>query len=72
MKLLKNRNAYCCIYHVELNELKLAFNLLRINNSFLMMFNFVTIIMEMYVAMIDSNAKYHVWCIRVSFNCGKL
>ncbi len=71
MKPLKDRNAYCCIYHVELNELKFAFNLLRTNNSIHMMFNFVTIIVEMYVAMMDSNTKYHVWYVRVSFSCGK-
>ncbi len=33
MKPLKDRNTYCCIYHVELNELRLALNLLKIKNT---------------------------------------
>jgi hypothetical protein len=32
VKLLKDKNTCCCIYHIELNELRLALNLLKTNN----------------------------------------
>jgi hypothetical protein len=32
VKTLKDMNTWCCIYHMELNELRLALNLMRTNN----------------------------------------
>ncbi len=32
-KTLKNKNTCCCIYHTKLNELRLALNLMRTNNT---------------------------------------
>jgi len=29
VKALKNENAHCCIYHTEMNKLRLAFNLMK-------------------------------------------
>jgi hypothetical protein len=29
---MKDKNTYCCIYHIELNELRLAFNPMRQKN----------------------------------------
>lgn len=33
VKPLKDMNTYCCIYHVELNELRFALNLLKTKNT---------------------------------------
>jgi hypothetical protein len=32
VRLLKDKNTCCCIYHIELNKLRFALNLLRTNN----------------------------------------
>ncbi len=33
VKMLKDMNTWCCIYHMELNELRLALNLMRTSNT---------------------------------------
>jgi hypothetical protein len=32
VKALKDENAHCCIYHIEMNKLQLAFNLVKTQN----------------------------------------